>query len=368
MRSSVSGQVHGGLFHKMLRSYRNIGLALGLGLLAVSSPAFSANAAVASDSASGPENTRQKAKEATKTNDSPKGRTVAVVPPGKPKATEQPKKSEYKLPALDNSIWTNWIQAISALIVMVMTGFLAYLGHRQTKTLEDNARDTTDAVTIARATADATTQNSRNTSRLAVAAQNSAEAAERGIRVSREIGKDQSRAYVHIERAELSWGGRNGEAPSVHIVAHNAGQTPAKWFSINTTHFLTKTKKQGDVDEGLDFNTIDFGNKKTWIWPALGGNASFKFKPSKVNYGTKLKEAFGSKDSIINIAGTITYVTIYDEVFVTEFWFMSYPPYKWDYKGNPNAPEGASTFGTGTEIPTEMLRANTQLRTYEKVE
>lgn len=66
-----------------------------------------------------------------------------------------------------------------------------------------------------------------------------------GIRFTYDIGKDQMRCYVHVERAELTWGNRHGSNPSVMLIVKNTGQTPARWFHIVARSFVRPLEEDG---------------------------------------------------------------------------------------------------------------------------
>ena len=83
------------------------------------------------------------------------------------------------------------------------------------------------------------------------------------------IGEAQTRAYVHVSGAELSWGGPNAEAPSIALTVENVGQTPAKWFEIRKIAFVQNLGPEGQPIEKLKFLRDEIAAVKGARWPSI---------------------------------------------------------------------------------------------------
>lgn len=102
------------------------------------------------------------------------------------------------------------------------------------------------------------------------AAGSAARTANRALRHAEAASRDELRAYVHIDRAELKWGSPAGGVPSITLFAKNTGQTPAKWFGAQTT--LVVGLIEGDDPRPL--SDLQQAGRKLHRWSALGGGRS----------------------------------------------------------------------------------------------
>lgn len=84
------------------------------------------------------------------------------------------------------------------------------------------------------------------------------------VTVTRQIGEDQLRPYVHISAARFYW---DHIGPRAIVSCQNSGQTPATFFEIR---FHTRAIPVGDEREFIQ----PPDDVKPLPWPAMGGNCT----------------------------------------------------------------------------------------------
>lgn len=177
------------------------------------------------------------------------------------------------------------------------------------------------------------------------------------VRVTREIGQDQSRAYVHVNKAELYWGNRHAASPGVTLTVCNTGATPAKWFAISSRVIVSYWTEDGPPEDTV-FASVPLPDEP-FIWNAIGANAELTAPGLRAADKDELTKAIRNIVRI-DALGVIRYETFFGEIFESEFWFVARGPLDWKYRDI----EG----GKGSvEVPHRMVRAAGRLRTYEKM-
>lgn len=166
-------------------------------------------------------------------------------------------------------------------------------------------------------------------------------AANRAVSITEKIGKDQSRAYVHVKsidvRTEYVQGSDSAECV---FFVENSGSTPCKRFEvIGGAEYISS---QSDASELPTFD----GNASASN--ALPGHGGFEFG-RVFNVAEKAKK---SADYNLHIGGVVRYVTFFDEVFETEFSFVR--------KMSPLEVKEE------TSDKVRMSRSELELRTYEE--
>ncbi len=195
------------------------------------------------------------------------------------------------------------------------------------------------------------------------AAASAARTANRALDQAETASRDELRAYVHIDGAELRWGDPQGSDPSITLFAKNSGQTPAKWFGARTTVIL------GLIDEtevAQPFSKLHQLDQKMHRWSALAGGMELSFSGGS-RYAAELKKAL-VEQLVINVVGVVQYETIFGEIFESEFWFVCRPLHRFKGLRPKNAQPGVAIFGTGSEVPASMQRAARVLQTYRRVQ
>lgn len=198
-----------------------------------------------------------------------------------------------------------------------------------------------------------------------VATRDAVRSADDAVTVTRELGEAQTRAYVHVESAELRWGNPKGEHPRVTFTAINTGQTPAKWFECHATFFTRKLTKEGFYAENITFDDLDLTGITAHRWNALGGGRELTFTAASKSANVA-RSSYGRTDVSLDVAGILRYETFFGEIFETEFWFAVRPPPTFKLVTTPG-PEGFTPY-QGREAPNAMQRATGNLRTYHRVD
>lgn len=162
------------------------------------------------------------------------------------------------------------------------------------------------------------------------------------VAVTREVARDQSRAYVHIEK--IHWL-ESKEQFEFAIFVANSGQTPAKRFQIGAT---LEVQQFGSGPSGEISKEVSLKG-----WSALPGREIFQLRlvPFPIPNFAAIVERNVSKQYII-LRGRLRYETIYGEIFETEFSFMGRD------RGqiNPHYAEHGS-LGTKMSRTTEEVKA-----------
>lgn len=130
--------------------------------------------------------------------------------------------------------------------------------------------------------------------------------------VAREVGRDQTRAYVYAEKAEYS----PNSGPPFVVWVKNGGQTPAK--DVETTLFIGATNKNdGAVTRPDDIKALRWGH--------IGPGDSIPVPLYQGNIVSIIEGYVASdpKDRSLLIGGTIQYVTIYGEELSTDLIFST---------------------------------------------
>jgi len=157
---------------------------------------------------------------------------ASIAPPtsGPGDANKKPIEADPKFPSFQSSVWTNWIQAISAAFSAIAACFLWWLSRRQTHIMRQNAEDTASSVSLAKQSADA---------------------AKKLAEVSQWSAENELRAWLNVT-ATLSDCGRTAEAAhfTVDATVENIGKTPATDIEISV-HVTCKSSiatKMGNED------------------------------------------------------------------------------------------------------------------------
>ncbi|MFS4438225.1 hypothetical protein ACMA5I_08425 [Paracoccaceae bacterium GXU_MW_L88] len=142
-------------------------------------------------------------------------------------------------------------------------------------------------------------------------------AAREAVEVTRKASIDQSRAYIHVDAATITWGNKFGEHPEVTLTAINSGQTPAKWFEI-----ISVCSARELNDKNSLHSTEIFIQRKATRWNAFPANDEQTMPGIQTQKDfDALKGSYAKKDILISISGKIRYCTFYDEIFESDFLF-----------------------------------------------
>lgn len=177
-------------------------------------------------------------------------------------------------------------------------------------------------------------------------------AADDAVIVTREMGKDQSRAYVHVDRAELRWGDDQAIAPSFRLYVVNTGHTPAKWFAYKGEVFTRKLDEDGRVIDLRKFSQNPVPERDFVRWNALGPGKELSFNIDPITI-EDVRETYGKKDVSLEVAGVLRYCTFFDEIFESEFWFMLKRPPIFKFDNTEGSNHGLARYGV-SEKPHPM--------------
>ena len=199
----------------------------------------------------------------------------------------------------------------------------------------------------------------------------------RAVDVTRETGRDQSRAYVDVNSAEIYWRTADMTHPYIHLEFRNSGQTPARWFEFTALCFL----REYDSPH-IERNDSISAPPTPERWNALAGNSSLTAAIKSENTVEIIIQANKSREThFIEVAGVVAYETFFGEIFETEFRFMakSLRAYKHEesrrIKGTDHLEVDDPLRGFNDdlttvewqEIPIKMGRSNGAMDTYRYV-
>ncbi len=204
------------------------------------------------------------------------------------------------------------------------------------------------------------------------------------VSATKEVGRDQSRAYVHADSAELTWGGHMAQHPGVEITILNTGQTPAKWFSlVSKLEFVELDPlKHTLINKQMIVSEINFEKLDPTTWSALGAQKSLTVPGLRDDDYVAIKEryAISSKGRSLDdpalecglqIFGYVEYETIFGEICRSEFCFgVRRPPnYEIRFVGQEqDDPISGLNRDIKQEIPIKMQRIPAKAKTYQKRE
>ena len=180
--------------------------------------------------------------------------------------------------------------------------------------------------------------------------------------IAKETGRDQSRAYVDIEKAELRLGSQAMSNPGILVYVRNSGSTPAKWFSIESAVSIRP------VDlEASSISDLNLHDKFFLRWNAIAGPSQLTVPVSVKNEIEELRQAYLSPATHqIIVGGIIRYETIFDEIFETEFLFTrkGLPFYR---EGVVSSDEGRVSANRLREMPHTLQRPVCTIRSFKRI-
>jgi hypothetical protein len=186
--------------------------------------------------------------------------------------------------------------------------------------------------------------------------------ARRTTDVTRQIGMDQSRAYVQAETAKIYWGVSTDFQPIIRVEVSNTGQTPAHWFGY-------KCHAVSDFETtGLEFQRQYFHEKTVKRWSSLGIGQTLTFDINNDDV-SKIISLAHTTNGQLRIDGVIVYRTFFDELVETEFSFFVPNVIGRRTSGGivTHRKPGDTVLPLLQALPQPMMRAARELRTYNKV-
>lgn len=208
------------------------------------------------------------------------------------------------------------------------------------------------------------------------------EAANRAVKVAREVGNDQLRAYVEVDAVRFYWGEETRQSPYIKISVKNFGQTPAKWFEVrqNFGFYDLAGAEAGKFPKHFSELPLPptFEPKRNGINPGSRiGTAPGPFIPHPkpfwncllVEEGIRRKQVTPTHGLLVY--GEIRYCTIFDEIFISQFFFGKSFIDDFEVESVEEIASRETTFGKEvdqiiTERPQRLSRLPIELDLYRR--
>ena len=151
------------------------------------------------------------------------------------------------------------------------------------------------------------------------------------VDATKEVGRDQSRAYVDVDAVFLKWGGPMMKNPKFTLVVRNSGATPAKWYQIKSD-YLTSAHADGSSDIPNSFSTLKITSEFSRKWSGIAsGEDGLTVKGPVVRDQRDIKQCLYEHKTIspdravpthsVYVFGVVRYCTAFDEIYTSEFCF-----------------------------------------------
>ena len=186
---------------------------------------------------------------------------------------------------------------------------------------------------------------------------------------TREIGKSQTRAYVHAEKANFFWGGRNQASPRIELWVAVTGQTPAKSYEIRARHFIIERGEGKLIIPWAELSDLDSIGRWGGLSPSVDGRrTTIHLHKHSEEIAVLCTDALSVPSHEIYLFGDIRYKTFFDETFVTQFCFgrTGLPPYE-SGENRTIEVKGISINST-KEIPIPLPRPSCDLVIYNQTD
>jgi len=148
--------------------------------------------------------------------------------------------------------------------------------------------------------------------------------------VTREIGRDQTRAYVEVASVQFYWGTERGDSPRFRLLLDNYGETPAKWFQLRQAYGVFEHSDGSPSYTSFSELTLPTKFGQTWNGIRPRGEAMGTSGPPVVDLN-EIKKCWRDPPNIngmppdnthgIMVFGEIRYCTIFNEIYVSQFLF-----------------------------------------------
>lgn len=183
------------------------------------------------------------------------------------------------------------------------------------------------------------------------AARRSAIAAEKSVKVTRNIGRAQSRAYLSAEGADMYTQALSGRI-TIHI--KNTGDTPAQWVEVESNARLVEVGSKAS-----DIRLNPRGTVQQWpLDPADGKEFTCTPDCGGITLNEMIERAVGEKKSVV-FQGAVRWKTVFEETYESTFFF-------WRIAGFANIETNEKT-RTYREIPQKMTCPCLTTPTYRRI-
>lgn len=199
-------------------------------------------------------------------------------------------------------------------------------------------------------------------------------ATQRMAKDTRTIGQDQSRAYIHADKAHFFWGGSRNQNPRVEIWIRNTGQTPAKWYEIKAKECVFA--HNGEDSDAEPWRKTHLPDQFDGPWNAVpadskGRKATFYFNSdeqvAEINKASRDEPGIAIPTHGFCVVGEVRYETFFGEIFTSQFVFgrSVLPPYK--LKETRTRKVKDITVNENIEEPVPLVRFSGNIKAYEKI-
>jgi len=192
------------------------------------------------------------------------------------------------------------------------------------------------------------------------------------VRETRRVGRDQSRAYLHVDEVEFYWGNEELEFPKIRAYIKNSGNTPAKWYQIRVKPHVYKFEEAATAhpskwsEIGLD---EEFRGRWNGIPPSGDGrgiSAAVELADERVDIHKALHGLYSAQDYGFTIFGEIQYCTFFDEVFTSQFCYGSHGLRPFKIKDTVVEEQSGISITRNLEEPIILSRWSFDLETYRR--
>lgn|GEM_PF-1294496 len=137
---------------------------------------------------------------------------------------------------------------------------------------------------------------------------------------ARKIGEAQTRCYIFAEKAEIYW--RGDGTPAFRVYLSNSGGTPAKrsWFPGEVELVPANSKRTVDMPEQRTIKPINSIGTGVSDAPVTIHNRTDVEREKIIIDAVKFMKTSLVQHTLF-LRGSISYITIFDEIFVTDYEF-----------------------------------------------
>lgn len=197
----------------------------------------------------------------------------------------------------------------------------------------------------------------------------------RANEIAVQVGQDQSRAYLHVERIDFYWGNKERSEPRAEVWITNSGQTPARNFWARLAVIAYKKGASladgGPPEKWDDIQMPDFLGQPFNAVAAQGEvmtdfNLASDF--SELDKALALAFGFYTPDNGVSFFGEVSYETFFGEHFISQFCFAAHELR--GYRAENERMEVIDGFTTqvADEIPIPLKRFAFPLETYKRIQ
>ena len=145
-------------------------------------------------------------------------------------------------------------------------------------------------------------------------------AAQEAVEVTRQTGRDQSRAYLDITDVKIHF------EPTSNIIGTvlNQGSTPARWYEVRTAFVFQPASEDGETHTVEFDSTLELSKPRRWASPPAGKALTFEpLKPDDIVSAEAVARAH-TQSGILVLQGELRWETVYDETYFSQFLYHTH--------------------------------------------